>query len=391
MIKNIGRSAAILGLTLLILLVATPTPGQAQAKLRVSAEIANIRQKPDIGSAILLQLPRDTILTTVSRQGDWYLVSFVTEDRRTVSGYVHISLVSAAEPGQTEEPTEGTGTVAPKPRPTSLPPLPPPTGSPVSVYSPAARFALSLMGGGDYLLGGDLNKAAQGRSDYYGDFKGVDGSPEVSPAHIGYVFGGEFLVPLVERLSLGLGLDYLKSQKSSIVLFQKGSYSSVYMSRPEIYAYPLRLFIAYSPLQSFYVKVGLEYYFAGCKYFYRTEAGNYWSEWSGTATTQGLGAMVGIGLEWNLSGSLAFVFEFTGHYAPLSGFKGTGLKTDQLGVDEKETGVLYYYELKSLGGASFPQAFIRSKVPSEAGVFNAREAEVDFTRLALKAGFKVRF
>jgi len=391
MIKNNGRLAVILGLSLLILLAATPTPGQAQTKLRVSAEIANIRQKPDIGSAIILQLPRDTILTAVSRQGDWYLVSLVTEDRRTVSGYVHISLVSAAEPGRTEETTEGTGTVAPKSRPTALPPLPPPTGSSVSVYSPAARFALSLMGGGDYLLGGDLNKAAQGRADYYGDFKGIEGSPDVTPAHIGYVFGGEFLVPLVDRLSLGLGLDYLKSQKSSIVLFQKGTVTNIFMCRPEMYAYPLRLFIAYSPLQSFYLKVGLEYYFAGCKYFYRTESGTLWTEWSGTATTQGLGAMAGIGLEWNLSGSLAFVFEFTGHYAPLSGFKGSGTKTDRLGTDEKETGTLYYFELKSLGGASFPQVYVRSKVPSEAGVFNAREAEVDFTRLALKAGFKVRF
>jgi hypothetical protein len=391
MIKNNGRSAVILGLSLLILLAATPTPGQAQTKLRVSAEIANIRQKPDIGSAIVLQLPRDTILTTVSRQGDWYLVSLVTEDRRTVTGYVHISLVSAAEPGQAEETTEGTGAVVSKPRPTTLPPRPPPTGSPVSVYSPAARFALSLTGGGEYLLGGDLNKAAQGRADYYGDFKGIEGSPEVSPAHIGYVFGGEFLVPLVDRLSLGLGLDYLKSQRSSIVLFQKGTVTNIFTCQPEMYAYPLRLFIAYSPLQSFYIKVGLEYYFAGCKYFYRTESGTLWTEWSGTATTQGLGAMAGIGLEWNLSGSLAFVLELTGHYAPLSGFKGTGTKTDRLGTDEIETGTLYYFELKSLGGTSFPQVDVRSKVPSEAGVFNAREAEVDFTRLALKTGFKVRF
>ena len=391
MIKNNGRLAVILGFSLFILLAAMPPPGQAQTKLRVSAEIANIRLKPDIGSAIVLQLPRDTILTTVSRQGDWYLVSLVTEDRRTVSGYVHISLVSAAEPGRTEETTEGTGTPAPKPRPTTLPPLPPPTGSPVSVYSPVARFALSLMGGGDYLLGGDLNEAAQGRADYYGDFKGIKGSPDVSPAHIGYVFGGEFLVPLVDQLSLGLGLEYLKSQKSSIILFQKGIVTNILRCRPEMYAYPLRLFIAYAPLQSFYIKVGLEYYFAGCKYFYRTESGNLWTEWAGTATTQGLGAMAGFGLEWNLSGSLAFVFELTGHYAPLSGFKGTGTKTDRLGADENEAGTLYYFELKSAGGDSFPQVYVRSKVPSEAGVFNAREAEVDFTRLALKAGFKVRF
>jgi hypothetical protein len=389
MINRLGRLALILGICLLAL-AARPASG-AQTKLRVTAEIANVRQKPDIGSAIVSQAPRDTIMTGVSRDGDWYFVNLVSEDGRTVSGYVHISLVSVAEPGQVEEtPSKPTASTV-QPRPLLPPPTKRPNGAPVSVYSPEARFGIAFLGGAAYTLGGDLNLGAQGRADYYGDYLGVNGSPEVSPAHLGYVFGGEVLVPLVDRFSLGLGLDYLKSQKESLVIYPKGSNRNVLRARPEMHALPIRVFVSYSPLQAFYIKVGVEYYFAGASYFYRTEAGNYWREWSGTATTHGLGAMAGIGLEWNITGSLAFVLDITGHYAPMSGFQGTGTITDELGASSSETGKLYYFDLKFLGGTSFPQVFIRGKVPSEAGVFNPREAEVDFTRVAFLAGFKVRF
>lgn len=389
MINRLARLALILGVCLLAL-AALPASG-AQTKLRVTAEIANIRQKPDIGSAIVNQAPRDTILTVVSRDGDWYFVNLVSEDGRTVSGYVHISLVSVAEPGQLEETPSKPAPTTVQPKPLLPPPTKRPTGAPVSVYSPEARFGIALLAGGVYTLGGDLNQGAQGRADYYGDYLGVTGSPEVSPAHLGYVFGGEVLVPFVERFSLGIGLDYLKSQKESLVIYPKGSNRNVLTARPEMHALPIRVFVSYSPLQAFYIKVGVEYYFASASYFYRTEAGNYWREWSGTATSHGLGAMAGIGLEWNITGSLAFVLDVTGHYAPLSGFQGTGTTTDELGVNSSETGKLYYFELKFLGGTSFPEVFIRNKVPSEAGVFNPREAEVDFTRVSFMAGFKVRF
>jgi len=391
MINRLGRLALVLEICLLALAALPASGAQAQTKLRVTAEIANIRQKPDIGSAIVSQVPRDTILTGVSRDGDWYFVSLVAEDGQTVSGYVHISLVSVAEPAQAEETPSKPAVPTVQPRPLLPPPTKRPSGAPVSVYAPEARFGVALLAGGVYALGGDLNLGAQGRADYYGDYLGASGSPEVSPLHLGYVFGGEVLVPLVDRFSLGIGLDYLKSQKQSIVVYPNGSNKNVFQAQPEIHALPIRVFVSYSPLQAFYIKVGVEYYFAGASYFYRTEAGNYWREWSGTATSHGLGAMAGIGLEWNITGSLAFVLDVSGHYAPLSGFQGTGTITDELGAASSETGKMYYYELKFLGGTSFPEVFIRNKVPSEAGGFNPREAEVDFTRVAFMAGFKVRF
>jgi hypothetical protein len=387
-----ARPAMALGFCLLFALAAGPgRAGQSPTKLRVTAEIANIRQKPDIGSAITFQVPRDTMLTAVSREGDWYLVRLSTEDGRTVTGYVHISLVTVAEQGAAEEsaapPPAGPPPVksAPPQRPI-LPPV-----STVSVYSPEAKFGLALLAGGNYVLGGDLNSAAQGQADLLGDILGVAGSPAVSPVHIGYVFGGEFTVPLADRISLGLGLDYLRSQRESIVLYLKSNKRFATITRPEMHAYPIRAFVQYSPLRAFYIKLGLEYFLAGISYSYHTEQGLYTKDVSGTATGRGLGAFGGFGLEWNISGALAFIVEATGHYAPLSGFTGDGSVTDSDGVELQESGKLYYYEYRSLNGLFFPNVVVRSKVPTEAGVFNAREAEVDFSGFSLKAGFKVRF
>ncbi len=391
MIKTPLGPVLALGLCLLVLLGVPGSAGQAATKLRVTAEVANIRQKPDIGSAIAYQVPRDAILTAVSREGDWYLVRTTTEDGRTVTGYVHISLVTVAEQGVPEE--------NPAPPRTGVPPVEPappsrktfPPVSTVSVYSPEAKFGLALLGGGAYVLGGDLNSAAQGQADLLGNILGVAGSPAVSPVHIGYVFGGEFSVPLADRISLGLGLDYLRSQRESIVLYLKGNKRFATITRPEMHAYPIRAFILYSPLRAFYIKLGLEYYLAGISYSYHFDQGLYSKDVTGTATGRGLGAFGGFGLEWNISGGLAFVVEATGHYAPLSGFTGTGSVTDSDGVDITETGKLYDYEFKTINGLSFPNVVVRNKLPTEAGVFNAREAEVDFSGFSIKAGFKVRF
>ncbi len=380
-----------LGLCLFFLLGAMGSAGQAATKLRVTAEVANIRQKPDIGSAIAYQVPRDAILTAIAREGDWYLVRMTTEDGRSVSGYVHISLVAVAEEGAPEAnpAPPRTGVPPVEPAPPSRKTLPP--VSTVSVYSPEAKFGLSLLAGGSFILGGDLNTAAAGQADLLGNILGVTGSPEVSPVHIGYAFGGEFTVPLADRISLGLGLDYVRGQRESIVLYLKGNKRFATITRPEMHAYPIRAFILYSPLRAFYIKLGLEYYLAGISYSYHTEQGLYTKDVTGTATGRGLGAFGGFGLEWNISGALAFVVEATGHYAPLSGFTGKGNVTDSDGVDITETGKLYYFEFKTINGLSFPHVVIRNKLPTEAGVFNAREAEVDFSGFSLKAGFKVRF
>ncbi len=56
-----------------------------------------------------------------------------------------------------------------------------------------------------------------------------------------------------------------------------------------------------------------------------------------------------------------------------------------------ETGKLYSYDGQATPVNSYPLVFLRSKVPSEGGVANAREAVLDLSGLSLKAGIKISF
>ena len=71
-------------------------------KLEVATEQANIREKPDIGSTIIRQVPRGTILESTKKIGEWYLVRLKVEEDRLLLGYVHESLVLRVETEEEE-------------------------------------------------------------------------------------------------------------------------------------------------------------------------------------------------------------------------------------------------------------------------------------------------
>ena len=62
-------------------------------KLKVVNELANLRLKPDIGSGIVFQAPRGTVLDSKGKEGEWFLVDFGPEEGEKISCYVHESLV----------------------------------------------------------------------------------------------------------------------------------------------------------------------------------------------------------------------------------------------------------------------------------------------------------
>ena len=66
-------------------------------KILVTAEQANIRDTPDIGSPIVQQLPEGSILEAEKKQGEWYLVRFTRDDGLVARGYIHESLVRELE------------------------------------------------------------------------------------------------------------------------------------------------------------------------------------------------------------------------------------------------------------------------------------------------------
>ncbi len=383
---------------LLIFLISPNLESQTQPlKLKVTTEQANIRLKPDIGSIIIQQLPQGTILESTGRAGEWYRVKIKTQESETAYGYVHESLVVVINPrpGQEKQKTEvEPEKIIKKEEPsTQEKPIPEKTLTSFPVYSPPQenRLDISFFSGGNFIFGGDLNDGAEGLAAFYSDSLAIEGEGKVKPVRLSYILGGELSYPLSSYFSLRIGLSYFSGAKESRVEFKYPSATDTYLTKPKIQAVPLKIFLTVYPLSSFYLKTGVEYYFARCAYFYRYQSQESWQEWDGEAKTHGLGLLAAVGLEWPLSSHLSFTIEAAGRYAQLKGFKGKNTYTNSEGESSTEEGDLYFYQkIRIIGQAGYPQLFVHEKKPS-VYVSDLREAVVDFSGFNLKFGLKIRF
>ncbi len=387
-------------------------------KLKVVTEQANIRLKPSIGSIIIKQAPEGTILESNGQEGEWFLIQLTPAELERVSGYVHESMVIIIEgpPKEQEEPEiiEETEIVeeqaiireqeetekpeeeekieeTPLQEPVITPPSQPVVTPPPSSKPPKFLFDLVFSGGGNYISGGDLNDGAQGFADYRSNILAVQAQGQAKPVHLSYILGGELTLALSSHFSLGIGVDYFLGERESLVEFPDDPSSETLTTRPKIQAVPLRLAISYYPFPNFYAKVGIEYYLAKCAYYYRSERIGEWEEWRGEATAQDFGILAGLGFEFELTSSFDFIIEATVRYARISGFKGRGTVKYSAGTDHIEEGTLYFYRVQTAGDESYSNLFIREDKPTEAYVFDPREAVINFSGLSLKTGFRIKF
>ncbi|NIM91269.1 MAG: SH3 domain-containing protein [Candidatus Aminicenantes bacterium] len=381
-------------------------------RLEVATEQANIREKPDIGSVIIRQVPRGTILESTKKIGEWYLVRLKAEEDQLLLGYVHESLVlriesEAEEPElieeekivaeeklEEEEKPEAEKKIpeekGEEPKKEKIQIAPPPTVTPMVLEPSEKRFMLSILGGGNYISGGDLNEGAEGFGEFYQDELQIEGG-ESKPLHLAYIFGAELSFPLTSRIFLGIGADYFRGRKESSVEQSEITPGNSFTTRPEIQALPLRAFFSYYPVSFLFLKGGVEYYFAKISYYYRFQEGEYWKEWEGNADSRGIGIMGALGMEWNLASRISFFAEATGRYAKINGFEGDDTSRDTEGLIYTEAGTLYSFQVTGTSQKVYPQLFIRDRKPAEARVSDAREAEVDFSGIALRLGFRIKF
>jgi len=372
-------------------------------KLEVVTEQANIRDKPDIGSTIIRQVPRGTILESTNKIGEWYLVRLKVEESQLLLGYVHESLVLRIEPVEKkeeevvleeeekpEEKEEIPEEKVEKPEEEKIQIAPPPAVAPVAEEPSEKKFMLSISGGGNYVLGGDLNEGTKGFAEFYRDELEIEGG-KANPLHLGHIFGAELSFPLTSYLFLGIGADYFRGRKESTAEHPETSPENSFSTRPEIQALPFRISLSYYPVPFLFLKGGVEYYFARISYFYRFQEGEYWKEWEGKANSQGLGIQGALGVELNLASYLSFFAELNGRSAKIKGFEGDDTSEDSVGFVYTEEGTLYFFKVIGTNQKAYPQLFIREKKPAEAWVTDPQEARVDFSGVGLKAGFRIRF
>jgi hypothetical protein len=386
-IRNLfsGRTAII---SVIIIALFSPLKKEAFGqdtitKLTVVAEQANIRLKPDISSIIIRQVPKGTILNSTGKEDEWFIVLLPSDQEASVTGYVHESLVAILEPlPQRKKQPEKIEKAIPPPRPET---------AKTAGSSLPFRFNLSLMGGGSYIAGGDLNPGIQGLAGLYGDILGIQGEGNIESVHLGYSLDIQLLFPLSSQLSWGIGLEFLQAKNESSVDFRQGPVLQTLHTHPRLSAVPISLFLSLSPLTNLYVRGGISYYFARCFYLYQIRADDWIQEWEGKANARGLGLIGGLGFIKNLTPSLSFVAEGTGRLIKIEGFTGKGTSNDETGQILTEEGKLYFIQNQVLEQRTHSTLFIRKTKPNEAGIIAAREAKINLSGISLRIGLRFNF
>ena len=391
---NKNKARPIGCLMVLLLLAGSPILGAAPIKLKVTAELANIRLKPSISSVIIRQIAQGEILEAVRKEGEWYLVKIEPDEGGNASGYVHESLVLPLEEiPKMDQRTQVAEPVAKKEdeRPRRTEAAVRETPAAPSGEGAASAWSFTISAGGNYAVGGDLNKGAQGLADYLGAQLTDASETTVAPAHMSFMFGGEAAIPLSSWLQIAFGADYYSSSKNSLVSYVPSETAPTFAAKPQFRAIPISFALKIYPVESFYLKLGVAFFIANCGYYYRYESDLYWQEWKGDAKAQGFGYFGGLGYDWAVSESISLVFEALGQYAPIKGFRGTGTYQDST-IEEplSEDGKLWAYDASEKSKSTFPLLQIRGQRPTEAYVENAREATIDFSGLSLRLGVKIK-
>ncbi len=405
--RRTGRRQIIFISFFLLLVPSLFFPQNTEIKLKVVADLANIRLQPAIDSPIIRQAEKNEIIEALDRQGEWFRVIFLKDSGEATTGYVHESLVIVTE-GAPEKVTQNV--VKPieedipkrkKTTPRREKPVKPKIQKPEIQKLPpeqifranqgGKRFGFKFSVGSNYVVGGQLNEGAEGLADFYRETLGISGTYKVRPFHLSYLASTEVFFPLGDSFSIGVGLDYYRGELESVVKFDRTDFADYYSAKPRVDATPISVYITSHPAPFIFIKIGIEYYFAKASYYYRYQTEDFWQEWSGSAKAQGIGFLGGVGYEYEIASFAKLFVEAVGHYAKIDGFKGTDNYKESTGYTYSESGPLIFYTSQVGPDKTVPLLYIREKKPTEAWVMEAKEALIDFSGFSLKAGIKFWF
>lgn len=357
-------------------------------KVKVTAEQANLREKPDIGSALVQQIPEGTVLEADRKEGEWFFVRFTLEDGGVIGGYIHESLVEVVDQGAAPEPARktperetpqrqraaATGTVKPSGR-----------------SAPASLLEFSVSAGAGWTAPRDLNDGAQGFADYHGTSLGIPASGPVDALHLATLVGLELSYRVSPGLSIGLGVDYFWGANRGRIEFTDGVFSETLDTRPLVSAVPVKLGVRFYPGKGFYIRGSLGVYFVKAGYLYRLEREDSWQEWKGTATARRFGAEAAFGGDWKVGANTSFFVEAGFRMASLSGLSGQDVYRNSDGDTLTETGTLYYFRKEGADTRVYPHLFIGDSKLAEEGVVDPRRAGINLSGMAFRAGIRYRF
>ncbi len=380
---------------ILVLGAALPLVAQERAlqavRVKVTAEQANLRERPDIGSAVVQQIPEGTVLQADRKEGEWYLVRYILDDGGVRAGYIHESLVvvTAEEAGPPAKAAREPLAVTPaEPRPKAPAPGPGRTPRPPAPASRPFELSISLVGGP--VDPADLNEGARGLVAYNAALLGVEPSGSAGAVRLGAGLGLEMSYRILPELAVGLGLDHLRGGNTSRVTYAAELFTETLTVQPAFQAMPVRALVRFYPGRGFYLKGDLGAYRVKAGYVYKFDRQGIWRQDKGSAAAWTFGAEAAFGGDWDVGRNLAFFAEAGFRLARRSGLEGRNVFSNFLDETLTEQGTLYFWR-QALDASGYPLLFVRGDRPSGPHVSGARRADINLSGAALRAGLRFRF
>lgn len=265
------------------------------------------------------------------------------------------------------------------------------------------RLGFRLTGGLGYIGAGDFNQMILDWNDTMTKVaplytSTVDTTYET--VHTGLDIGLEADVWLSDRYGLALGVGYLDVGKSNnnIQLTSPGwrdlrtrdtAFRSIPLSLGGFYSLPIGNRLTMRG------EAGLDFHFVRWKdrLIWTYNGDTYQKVLDDlNLTSGGLGGHLSISAEYELSKRLALVVELRGRYARIGGLKGDWTNTVNDSPWQPREATLYTYEMQSVTLGTWYSFTWPAIVPPKEGdgLRNIREAVLDMSGFALRAGIRVR-
>ncbi len=266
-------------------------------------------------------------------------------------------------------------------------------------------FTIKLGGGAGSWSGSDINNFLldfnMKANNTAGLITGAEVNGKISELNHGPDFEGEFIIELPKNFAVGIGIGYMVRTGDDTTEISLYGVSESIGIETRFTAVPITLNGYFNlPLGAktkAYVKAGVGYYIGKSKYFVRQEGRMLglppvWEEDEGDASSNAFGFLGGVGIEFNLSDSVALFFETTGRYANLKNWEGQNKYNNYLGVSESESVDWYYAE--EYDGTTrqwYRTVQIIDEEPSGSSYRNVRKAEISYSGVVLRLGIKITF
>lgn len=363
-----------------VLSAAQATPPRT-IKVKVTAEQANLREKPDIGSGILQQIPEGTILDADRKEGEWFFVRYALEDGGVIGGWIHESLVQAVAEAAPLPPvrTPARETVRPAPartRAESARPLP---------------LEFSVSAGLGPLAPGDLNDGTRGFADWFGASIGIPAPGDPETLRLGWLAGVEVAYRVSPRLAIGLGADLIRASAPGEMTFTDMLLTETLATKPSVRGVPVKLTVRFYPGAGLYLRGALGVFSVKAGYVYRREGVDSWEQWKGSASASGFGGEAAFGGEWGIAPSAALFAEAGFRMASFGGLTGENVYTSSTGDRETESGRLYYVRRTGADDAVYPMVLVAASAPAGPDIVASRRARVSLSGTSVRAGIRFRF